>query len=76
MVMLNNEFQDDALRPCVHVYIREHKVLPFIACCIALFGACFERVLEGFMAETESDADLTPEHYDLAPFSGRHKMAA
>ena len=47
-----NESQGNALRACVYVYIREHNILPFIACCISLFKilkqACFKRSLEDF----------------------------
>ena len=34
---LKNESQGHALRACVYIYIRKHNLLPFIACCIALF---------------------------------------
>ena len=34
---LMNESRDYALRACVYIYTRKHNLLPFIACCIALF---------------------------------------
>ena len=53
---LNNESY------CVFVYILEHKLPPFITCCLhaSLFitpQVCLERVLEHFMSETESEPD-------------------
>ena len=52
-MFVNNESRGQALRACVYIYIRKHNLLPFIACCIALFEdnpqVCLERVLEDLL---------------------------
>ena len=52
-MFVNNESRGQALRACVYIYIRKHNLLPFIACCIALFEVirklALERVLEDLL---------------------------